>query len=177
MRYIRDFTITQRDLAAFYQTLALRRWTKGILAFAVVGALVAKLYLNWLAIELDSTMTVVVLVAAAILTAVLITAGVMIRTRFQVRDSLRKTGRSSYVQETRIDGFGVHVTVDQASSKASFSKLRRVQETSAAFYLFLTDSDAWLLPKSQMENKEEECRTLREIFTKVLPPQQLKLKG
>lgn len=176
MRYSRDFTITQREVSALYQMLALRRWSKGILGFAVAGALVAKLYLNWLAIALNTAGTVLVLIAAAILTALLITLGILIRTRFQVRDSMRKTGRGNYVQQTRIDGFGVHVTVDQTSSKAGFEKLKLVQETSSAFYLFLTGSDAWILPKAQMENAEEECRTLREIFSKVVPSRQLKLK-
>lgn len=176
MRYFRDFTITQQDLIAFYQMLALRRWAKGLLGFAVVGALVAKLYLNWFSIELTVPWSVLVPFIAAALTTALIAAGILIRIRIKVRDSIRKTGRSRYVQQTRIDGFGVHVTVDQVSSKAGFDKLRRVQEASSAFYLFLTDSEAWILPKSQMENTEEECCTLREIFSKVIPSQQLKLQ-
>lgn len=176
MRYSRDFTITQRDTERFYQTLVLRRWSKGILGFAVVGALVLKLYMDWLGFSLGTAGTVAAMVLGGILTAVFITAGVLWRTKRNVAKLMRKRGRESYVQQTKIDGFGVHVTVDGESAKVGFDKLVRVQETRDAFYLFITDTEAWLLPKAQMDNVDEECRTIREIFSKVVAPMRLKLQ-
>ena len=176
MRYSRDFTITRKDTLRFYQALALRRWCKGILAFAVVGALVAKLYLDFLGFSLDTVGTAIVMAICALLTAALIALGTTLRTRNSVSAAMRKNGRETYVQETRIDGFGVHVTVDKNSAKLSFDKILRVQETKTAFYVFLTENDAWIFPKSQMENAEEECRTIREIFSKVVAPSRLKLQ-
>ena len=176
MRYSRNFTIHRKDTLRFYQSLALRRWCKGILVFAVIGALVAKLYLDWLGFTLDTFSTALVMLLCAILTAVLITLGTILRTRQSVTAAMRKKGRETYVQETRIDGFGVHVTVEKNSANLSFDKILRVQETNSAFYIFLTENDAWLLPKSQMEDGETESRTIREIFSKVVAPGRLKLK-
>ena len=176
MRYSRDFTITQKDTERFYQMLVLRRWSKGILGFAVVGALVLKLYMDWLGFAPGAAGMAAMMVLGGLVTAALITAGVLWRTKGNVAKRMRKNGRESYVQQTRIDGFGVHVTVDGESAKLGFDKLRCVQETKDAFYLFVTDNEAWILPKAQMENREEECRAVRDIFSKVVAPSRLKLQ-
>ncbi len=176
MRYSRDFTITRKDTERFYQMLVLRRWSKGILGFAVVGALVIKLYMDWLGFEFGTAGTAAMMVLGGILTAAFITAGVLWRTKGNVSKLMRKKGREGYVQQTKIDGFGVHVTVEGESAKVGFDKLVRVQETKDAFYLFVTDSEAWIMPKAQMENVDEECRTIREIFSKVVAPMRLKLQ-
>lgn len=176
MRYSRDFTITRKDTERFYQMLVLRRWSKGILGFAVVGALVLKLYMDWLGFALDTVGMAAMMALGGLVTAALITAGVLWRTKGNVDKLVRRNGRESYVQQTRIDGFGVHVTVDGESAKLGFDKLVRVQETKDAFYLFITDAEAWIMLKAQMERIDEECRTVRDIFTKVVAPARLKLK-
>ena len=176
MRYSRDFTITRRDTEIFYQMLVLRRWSKGILGFAVVGALVLKLYMDWLGFALGTAGMALMMVLGGLITAVFITLGVLWRTRGNVAKLMRKNGRESYVQQMRIDGFGVHVTVNGESAKVGFDKLVRVQETREAFYLFVTDNDAWIMPKAQMENSEEECCAIRSIFSKVVAPMRLKLQ-
>lgn len=176
MRYSRNFTITRKDTEKFYQMLVLRRWTKGIAGFAVVGALVLKLYMDWLGFDLGAVGMVAMMVFGGLVTAVFITIGVLWRTRGNVTKLMRRNGREQYVQQTRIDGFGVHVNVGGEDSKLGFDKLVRVQETKDAFYLFVTDNDAWIMPKAQMENREEECRAIREIFTKVVAPMRLKLQ-
>ena len=172
MRYSRDFTITEKDLQSFYRMLVLRRWGKGVLVFGVVGALVGKLYMEWLNIPLEGIWAVLAMVLTGIVTMLFVTLGVMLRTRRNVRRSAR---RKSYVQETEIDGFGVHVTVEGKNTKVGFEKLHFVRETAEAFYLFLTPGDAWLLPKKQMEDTEEESRKIREIFSKVIEPQRRRL--
>lgn len=176
MRYSRDFTITRQDTQKFYQMLVLRRWRKGILGFAAVGALVGKLYLDWLGFQLGAVETSVFLVLTGVLTAMLITLGMVLRTRSNVGKMMRKKGRESYIQQTRIDGFGVHVTVGQDNAKLRFEEICRVEETADAFYIFLTEQDAWIMPKGQMEDAEAESRAVREIFSKVIAPKRLKLQ-
>lgn len=177
MRYRRDFTVTESHLQKFYRHLVLRRWSKGVLGFGVVGALVGKLYMNWLNIPLEGVWAIFGMVLTGCVTMLFVTLGVMFRTRQNVRKSIRGKGRGSYVQQTEIDGFGVHVTVDGDKAKVGFEKLHMVQETKDAFYLFLTAGDAWILPKEQMENPEEECAAIRAIFSKVIEPKRRKLLG
>ncbi len=176
MRYSRDFTITREEMQNFYRMLVLRRWQKGILGFAVVGALVARLYLNWLNLKLGTAWEIVIMLLTAVLTAVFITFGMTLRTRRNVDQLMRSKGRGSYVQQTRIDGFGVHVTVDKDSAKLPFEKIHLVQETKDAFYIFLTADQAWILPKAQMEDTDAECAALRGIFTRVVAPARRKLQ-
>lgn len=175
MRYSRDFTITRQDTQKFYQMLVLHRWSKGAIAFAAVGALVAWLYIDWLGFTFGTPGKVIAAIAFGVFTAALILLGMILRTRGKVSAMMRKTGRTSYVQQTRIDGFGIHVTVDKTNAKLGFENLLRVQETSDAFYIFLTESDAWILPKSQMEDAASESRTIREIFSRVIASKRLKL--
>ena len=177
MRYSRDFTIEKQHLQRFYQMLVLRRWRKGVVGFAVVGALVLKLYMDWLGFELGTIGMAAMMALGGLLTAVFITVGIMLRTRGNVSQMMRKKGKASSVQQVRIDGFGVHVTVGEEKSKLAFDKLKLVRETKDAFYLFVTDNDAWIMPKEQMEDPEEECRAVREIFSKVVAPSRRKMKG
>lgn len=99
-----------------------------------------------------------------------------VSTCLRVRAQLRRSGRERYVQETEIDGFGVRVTVGKDRAKLGFDKLRRVQETRGAFYLFLSDSQAWILPKAQMEDRAAECAQLRQIFHTVIERGRLRLR-
>ena len=103
-------------------------------------------------------------------------AALVLSTSGRVKNEVRRSGRDSYVQETEIDGFGVHVTVGKNRSKMGFDKLVRVRETAGAFYLFIADNQAWILPKAQMEDRDEECRQIRGIFHTVVEKGRLKLK-
>ncbi len=175
MRYKRDFTIAEADLQKFYRMLVLRRWSKGVLGFGVVGALVGKLYMGWLNIPLTGAWEIIALVLAGLVTMLFVTLGVVFRTRQNVRKTIRSRGRGNYVQQTEIDGFGVHVTVNGEKAKVGFEKLHMVEETKDAFYLFLTAGDAWILPKEQMEEPERESEAIRAIFSKVIEPKRRRL--
>lgn len=95
-------------------------------------------------------------------------AALILSTSGRVKNEMRRSGRDSYVQETEIDGFGVHVTVGKNRAKMGFDKLVRVRETAGAFYLFIADNQAWILPKAQMEDRDEECRQIWRIFHTVV---------
>ena len=68
------------------------------------------------------------------------------------------------------------MTVGKDKARLTFEKLARVQETRRAFYLFLSDAQAWILPKSQMEDPEAESGELRKIFRMVIERGRLQLK-
>ena len=106
----------------------------------------------------------------------MITAAVVsLSTLGKVREQVRRSGRERYVQETEINGFGVHVTVGKDRAKMDFMDLLRVQETRRAFYLFLSANQAWILPKAQME--EGDCARLRGLFSAVIEKGKLNIKG
>ena len=173
MSYQRDFTIGLRETQDFYLSLVLGRWRKGTAGFALVGALAALLYTLNAAFSLPVRAAVV---AAGALAGAGITAAVLVvSTLTRVREQVRRSGRESYVQETEINGFGVHVAVGKDKARMEFMDLLRVQETRRAFYLFLSEDQAWILPKAQMEEGEPE--QLRRIFSTVIEKGKLKLKA
>jgi len=175
MTYRRDFTIGLQETQDFYLTLLLDRWWKGIIGFGLVGALVGLLYTGLTALTwpLRALVMAGTAVAAAGITMLVLT----VSTRQKVKAQVRASGRDSYVQETEINGFGVHVTVGKDKAKLGFGDLVRVRETGKAFYLFLSESQAWILPKKQMEDPEGECAKLRELFKTVIERGKLRLKG
>lgn len=174
MSYRRNFTIGPKEAAGLYQMLALKKWRKGAFGFGLAGALTAWMYLT----RLELPLPVRVLIAAG--TALAVTAffllALLLRVQWEVRAQARRSGKASYLQETEIDGFGVRVTVGKDKARLTFEKLARVQETRRAFYLFLSDAQAWILPKSQMEDPEAESGELRKIFRMVIERGRLQLK-
>ena len=174
MSYQRDFTIGLRETQDFYLFLVLGHWRKGIAGFALVGALAALLYT--MNTDLMLPVKAAVVLAGALAGAAVTVIAVSVSTLRKVREQVRRSGREQYVQETEIDGFGVHVTVGKKRAKMGFDKLVRVRETAGAFYLFIADSQAWILPKNQMEDRDEECRQIRGIFHTVVEKGRLRLK-
>ena len=149
MTYQRDFTIGTKETQDFYIALTLGRWGKGVIGFGVVGALLA------------AEITVLALIFS---------------TRQKVKSQISRSGRESYVQSTEINGFGVHVAVGKDKAKMSFGNLLRVKETRKAFYLFISEQQAWILPKKQMEDPEAESEQLRTIFRAVIERKKLQLR-
>lgn len=175
MSYRRNFTIGLRETRDFYLSLVLEHWRKGIAGLALAGALAGCLYTSragtpWY-------LRAAVMLAAAAAAAAVTVLALWVSTCLKVKSQLKSSGRESYVQETEINGFGVHVAVGKDRARLGFPDLVRVRETGKAFYLFLSDSQAWILPKKQMEDPRAECAQLRELFTAVIERGRLRLKG
>ena len=175
MSYHRDFTIGKRETLDFYLSLVLRQWRGGILGFGAVGALTVLLYTSRTEFSLPAQAGLMAAGAAAFM--LLVTLWLVFSTAGRVKGQLRRSGRERYVQETEINGFGIHVTVGKDRARLAFENLLRVQETGKAFYLFLSDSQAWILPKKQMEDPEAESEQLRTIFRTVIEGRKLRLRG
>jgi len=148
MSYQRDFTIGLRETQDFYLSLVLGHWRKGIAGFALVGALAALLYT--MNTDLMLPVKAAVVLAGALAGAAVTVIAVSVSTLRKVREQVRRSGREQYVQETEINGFGVHVTVGKDRGK---------------------------MPKAQMEDREGDCARLRELFSAVIEKGKLKLKG
>lgn len=172
MSYAQDFTIGLKETQDFYLALALGSWKKGIAGFAVAGALVGFLYTVGMIWYLRAVVMACTAAVAAVITALVLA----VTTLRKVKSQVRASGRESYVQETEINGFGVHVTVGKDKAKMGFGDLLKVQETGKAFYLFLSDTQAWILPKKQMEDPVRDTAQLRELFSTVIERGRLQLK-
>lgn len=174
MSYHRDFTIGKRETLDFYLSLVLRQWRGGILGFGAVGALAALLYTSRTEFPLPVQAGLMAAGAAAFM--LLAALWLVFSTAGKVKGQLRRSGRESYIQETEINGFGIHVTVGRDKARLAFENLAQVRETKKAFYLFLSDTHAWILPKAQMDDPAAESAQLRELFSRVLERKKLHLR-
>ena len=174
MSYSRDFTIGVRETQDFYTMLTLRHWRKGLLGFAVVGALVAVLYTERAALPLPVRAGIAAL--TALVTAGAAALSLTVSTRQRVKRQIRQSRRESYIQAMEINGFGIHVTVGKDRARLPFENLLQVWETRKAFYLFLSEQQAWILPKNQMEDPTSECEQIRTLLRTVVEKKRLRLK-
>lgn len=174
MEFHQTFTIGNKESTRFYfYQICRARWL-GTLGFGLVGALVCYLYAS-------PHLAPAALGVAMVVTFFLVSAAILLGYRLAVRGKLKKAaaknGFSSYTQEILINGFGIRVKAAGRESKVGFDKLHAVRETGKDFFLYLSEQDAWTLPKDQMADREKDCAALRELFTKVVPSNRLHLKG
>ena len=93
MSYSRDFTIGVRETQDFYTMLTLRHWRKGLLGFAVVGALVAVLYTERAALPLPVRAGIAAL--TGLVTAGAAALSLTVSTRQRVKRQIRQSRRES----------------------------------------------------------------------------------
>ena len=174
MEFHQTFTIGKRESTRFYFYQVLRARLVGSLGFGLVAALVFYLYASpYLSpIALGVTLVIVFFTMLAA-----ISLGYWLAIGGKLKKAAAKNGFSAYDQEILINGFGVRVKAAGRESKVGFDKLHAVRETGKDFYLYLSDQDAWILPKSQMAGGAADCAALRELFAKVIPSSRLHLKG
>lgn len=174
MDYHRTFQIGEREALQFYLYQALRRRLLGALGLGVVGLLVCWLYTRE---QLDSPASFAASMILSFVTVVaVLLVGYYFTIRGKVRAAVRRRGKDRYPQEILINGFGLRATANGREVKVPFDRLREIRETSKAFYLYMTEDDAWLLPKEQMEDAAEESARLRKIFTTVIESGRLHLQ-
>ena len=166
MEYHRTFLIGEGEAMDFYLYQAARRKLLGALGFGVVGLLVCYLYTAE-RVESAASFAVAMLTSfAAVIGAILI--GYYFTIRSKVRAAVRRRGKDRYPQEILINGFGLRAVANEREVKVPFDRIRDVRETKKAFYLYMTENDAWLLPKSQMEDPEGESAAIWRIFDLVI---------
>lgn len=169
-----DFVISLRETRDFYLRLMLRSWRKGIIGFGLAGGLTAWYYITALKIQVSTPVEILITVAAALAVMALVAGILSLVTIRKVSRESRRTGRERYIQHTRVDGFGIHVAVDDREARLGFDKLMKVEETGRAFYLYLAENQAWIFPKDQMD--AQACTQLRQLFSTVIESKRLKLK-
>ena len=172
--YTKTFVIGRQEQKDYYRTMVAQNWWKSVLTASVAGAVVAWFYLSWVGDEFSTLEKALTMVATSLLTA-LVSGGVLVmNTHRHVDKQIRRNGKESYEQLVEITGFGVRVVADGREGKLSFEKLHRVQETKKAFYIHVSNTHAWILPKEQMADMAAESRQLRELFGTVVESRRLK---
>ena len=174
MEYHRTFQIGQREAMDFYLYQAARHKALGAVGFCAVGLLICWLYSAQAQGSPASFAVAMVVTFAAVLTAIL--GGYYFTLRGKVRAAIRQRGKERYPQDILINGFGLRAAANGREVRVAFEKIREVRETGKALYIYMTENDAWILPKAQMEDPAAETAQLRRIFDTVIESARLHLR-
>lgn len=95
---------------------------------------------------------------------------------FRINKAYKSKTAYEFTQDITIDGQGVHATSERGSALLAWEKIAKVAESGKTFYLFLSKTQAYVLPKYQMKNPEAEAAQVRELLRSHLDAKILKLK-
>lgn len=95
---------------------------------------------------------------------------------FRVNKSYKEKTAYEFTQDITIDESGVHATSERGSALLEWSKIEKVREAGHAFYLFLSKTQAYVLPKYQLANRSEDAAQIRALLRQHLDAKLLKLK-
>lgn len=174
--YERDFTIGRKEIEDFHIGVTRKHWRLGLVYFGMAGSLIPVLYFPRVGTSWSPAIRIALMLAAGLAAVALVYVLVTQSVRSKVKRQIAVSGRDSYIQSIRIDGFGVHVTVGEDEAKMKFEEIPLVRETKTAFYLFVTGNQAWILPKDQMADPAADTKQLRETFDTVIDSKRLKLR-
>lgn len=95
---------------------------------------------------------------------------------FRVNKSYKEKTAYEFTQDITIDESGVHATSERGSALLEWNRVEKVREAGHAFYLFLSKTQAYVLPKYQLTNRDEDAAQIRALLRQHLDPKCLKLK-
>ena len=176
MRYSRAFQIGEKEMVRFHFGRSLREKLPGMIGLSIAGMLIVYLYMTRMGLSITTGQLVLWMILGFVFVLAALSLGLYLSVLFSVRKGLKKQGFTRYEQAVNIDGFGIRVRANGKEAKLAFDKLFAVRETRQDFYLFVTDTQAWLLPKSQMEDAAAESALLRQIFSTVVESRKLRLR-
>ncbi len=173
MQFQGHFTITRKDNIRFNLLLMKRKLiSASIVVFFVIALLVGIIkYMQGFALTAAITQALIMAVLGMILLAIVNVVSMMMR----VNSMYKSKKITDFSFDATVDKSGFHATSDRGDSDIPWERILSVTETGAAFYVFITDSNANVLPKPQITNPSD-METLRKLLTKHLPAHKLHLK-
>jgi len=75
-----------------------------------------------------------------------------------------------------VDADGIHARSERGDSDLPWNRITYIQETRHAFYIFITDTHANVMPKDQLKSNAD-VDALRALFQKHLDASHLKVKN
>lgn len=172
-QFSHTFTITKKDNLRYNFFLMQKKLVAtSVLVFVIIAAMI-----GLLKYAQGASMTNAVL--NALLMAVL---GTLVLVAINIATTVLRMNR--YYQQKKLTDFSVTFTTDQTGIRATsergdsdlpWNRIVAVRETRNAFYIFITESHANVMPKDQFPG-EAEIAIFRALLEKNVAPSRLKIK-
>lgn len=174
MPFASHFTITKKDNLRFNFFLMKKKLVATSAAvFVIIVAMVGLLRYAQGASIGEAALRALLLGLAG--TALLIAVNV-ISTVMRLNNLYRQKKLLDFSVDFTVDAGGIHARSERGDSDLPWDRIAYVQETPHAFYIFITDTHANVMPKDQLRSASD-AAALRGMFQKHLDKPRLRLKN
>lgn len=173
MQYQGHFTITKKDNIDFNLLLMRRKLVAtSLVVFVIIGGAVGL-------VRYSQGTQLAASILEALLTGVcgvvLLTAINLIFMLLRINGLYKSKQLTDFSFDVVVDKDGVHSRSDRGNSDVPWTRILSIVETVKAYYIFITDSNANVLPKAQIADASG-ADSLRKLFLKNMPAKKCKLK-
>lgn len=95
----------------------------------------------------------------------------------RIRTMYKKNLMQPFHQDVLIDGVGLHATSERGTMDLPWANIGTVQELGNLFLFFVSNTNAYVIPKKQMKDPAAETATIRAILREHMDASKLKLLG
>lgn len=172
-QFSQAFTITKKDNLRYNFFLMRKKLiATSALVFVIIVAMIGLLkYAQGASVSLALINAFVMAVAGT-----LILIGInLVTTVVRMNGYYKQKKLSDFTVTFTTDKDGIHAKSERGDSDLPWNRIVEVQETRHAFYVFITDSHANVLPKDQFSS-EAEVAVFRALLEKNMEVTRLKLK-
>lgn len=172
-QFSQAFTITKKDNLRYNFFLMRKKLiATSALVFVIIVAMIGLLkYAQGASVSLALINAFVMAVAGT-----LILIGInLVTTVVRMNGYYKQKKLSDFTVTFTTDKDGIHAKSERGDSDLPWNRIVEVQETRHAFYVFITDSHANVLPKDQFSS-EAEVAVFRALLEKNMEVTHLKLK-
>jgi len=174
MPFTCHFTITKKDNLRYnFYIMRKKLITTMVLVFVIIaGMLTLMRYAQ--GVSLQGALANA-LAMAALGTAVLLAVNI-VTTIMRINSFYKQKKLTDFSVDFTVDKSGIHAASERGDSDLPWNRVAGVHETRNAFYIFITDTHANVMPKDQLQSTAD-AATLRALFEKNLDKPKLKLKS
>lgn len=173
MQYSGHFTIGKKDNIRFNLFLIQKKLlTVSLLVFIIIAGLVS--FLKFMqGIPLQTALMQGLLLG---LLGVILQVAINLCSLYFRINSMYKSGKArDFSFDLVADKTGLHSKSDRGNADVPWDRILSIVETNAGFYAFITENNANVIPKDQIEN-DSGIQTLRALFQKNMPAKKVRLK-
>ena len=169
-----QFTITKKDNLRFNFFLMRKKLVAtSALVFVIIAALIGLLKYA----QTGSLEAAVLNGALMAVAGTLFLIGInLITTVMRINSYYKQKKLTDFTVAFTTDKTGIHATSDRGDSDLPWNRIVEVRETAHAFYLFITESHANVLPKDQFASSND-LGVFRSLLTKNMDASRLKIKN
>ncbi len=169
-----QFTITKKDNLRYnFYSMRKKLLSTSLLVFVIIGAMIG--FLRYGQGYGVTSSLVNALITAVVGTALLLAINI-IATVLRMNSFYKQKKLSDFSVTFTADDTGIHAVSDRGNADLEWNRIVAVRETRNAFYVFITDSYANVMPKDQSTG-EQEFAKLRKLLYKHVPNNRLKIKA